>query len=234
DDIARAFEATRHGVCPRVVDADVAGAAEIFEVLVTRAQALVAERLAERIPGAIENGKPVGRGALVDVIGGVPTAGARHVLDHDRGLPRDVLAQICGEGARERVNRAASVDPDDHGEPLAGVEVARLGASLMRETRDPVCEHQASGKCCSLSHRLLAMPISACQLAPETPEGAFTVAPDSAADLPGGRNSITTSLWIRRIASQQPVAVTTVPPSISVSTIRSQSGRARSQAKKLM
>ena len=134
-DIGRRLDAARHRVAARIDHPDVAGAAQELEFLVTRAQALVAERLRQRIPGAVEDGEPVRCGALKHMVGRGLAAGARHVLDDDRRIAGDVLAQIAGERPREGVDGAAGFEPDDHPQRFAGVVVAVRARTLGKPRR---------------------------------------------------------------------------------------------------
>ena len=101
------------------------GAAEILELgrLEARLHALVEQR-ADDHPGKDHaDGQAILRRARIEVVGEVDAAGARHVLDHDRRLARDVLGNMPRQRPRVDVVAAAGIAADDHGDGLLGVEV---------------------------------------------------------------------------------------------------------------
>jgi hypothetical protein len=124
-DIGRPLDAARHHVGAAIDDAEVADTGGILEVLIARTHALIAQHLRQRIPRIEQHGEPVGLGLLVDEIGGADAGGARHVLDHDQGIARNMAAQMREEQARHGVDGAAGLDPDNYPQRLAGVVILR-------------------------------------------------------------------------------------------------------------
>jgi hypothetical protein len=49
-----------------------------------------------------------------------------HVLDYYGGMSREVLSQIIGEPADQRVGRAPDLDADENLESLPGIEAVGL------------------------------------------------------------------------------------------------------------
>src|ERR1044071_7373660 len=72
---------------------------------------------------------------IVQVIGGAESAGGWHVLRHDGGIARNMLAKMFGDGARVDVVAAADRRADDEVEVLALVEI-RDGVSARRTGQD--------------------------------------------------------------------------------------------------
>ena len=72
---------------------------------------------------------------VVEIIGELERARARHVLHHDRRIARDMPAEMAGEDAGVGVIAAAGAIADDQVEVLAAIEVGDrvLRASRLRQ-----------------------------------------------------------------------------------------------------
>ena len=134
-DVLRLLHAAGHRVGAHVIDADVADPAQQFEIVIARAKARAGERLRQRMIRAEQDGQAVLVGPLGEVIDRRVAARAGHVLDDHIGIAGQMLAQMAGEAAHERVRRAAGVQPDDHPQRLAGVELLRRRRSRQADCR---------------------------------------------------------------------------------------------------
>jgi hypothetical protein len=68
------------------------------------------------------------------MVGGAEPARRRHVLRHDRGIARDVVAEMAGDRARIDVVAAADRGRDDQPHLLALVEIGdRIGTGGGRD-----------------------------------------------------------------------------------------------------
>ncbi len=94
----------------------------------------IGERLLERggLDDDAERRSVLGRD-LVEIVGGLEAAGARHVLRNEGRLSRNVLAQVARHHAAVEIVAAARGVADGDRDGLAGEElVGRLGGGLSR------------------------------------------------------------------------------------------------------
>src|SRR5262249_18521475 len=75
-----------------------------------------------------------------DVVGSIEAAAARHVLWHDVGIARQMLADIAGDHAAPGVIATAGPEPDDHGYVLAREAWSLRGGWQERQDAGRKCE----------------------------------------------------------------------------------------------
>ena len=124
-DVGGLLEAAGHGVDAHVVHAHIGDAAEIGELVIARAKALIAERLRQRIPEREDDLRSILRRLLIDIVEGEHAASARHVLHDDGGLSGNVLLQMRRNKAHQRVCGAAGGEANDDRQRLARIKVLR-------------------------------------------------------------------------------------------------------------
>src|SRR5215472_1870986 len=109
---------------PRSADADLVGAAadpgEFARIEIGAARP--DQRLHRHAAPEYAEHRAVLRGGVVNIIGGTQAAGARHVLDHDRWMARNVLAEMSSKYARAGVIPAADAVADNDGDRAAAIE----------------------------------------------------------------------------------------------------------------
>ena len=64
---------------------------------------------------------------MSEILRGIDAAGSRHVLDHEGGIAREVLAHVPCQQASIGIITAARRVADNHGDLLALVEIVGTG-----------------------------------------------------------------------------------------------------------